>query len=240
MDPINPIAGNPEVLNQIPTPQLPKIKNPLVLIMSILLIVTVAIAALFYFQIQKLSKELTKYQTQPSPTPTATTDETADWKTYLNPENNFSFKYPPELSIYNNKKGLVEIRKPEHLLIQINSIKTNETDLLKWWGSQKIESYSQNPITCFDARIVSKIYYTKTISSIEDYNKPDELVIDFHKDVLQIDINFNEKNPTSCWNVDNQPRLILIPDKGSILKITFPDGGTKESNQILSTFKFLE
>ena len=99
MDPINPVAGNPEALNQIPTSKPPKSQKPLVLIMSVLLIVTVAIAGLFYFQIQKLSKQLSKYQTQPSPTPTATSDPTVNWETYNSPlaygkDFWFSFKYP--------------------------------------------------------------------------------------------------------------------------------------------------
>ena len=55
-----------------PATHKPEVKNSLVLIMSVLLIVTVAIAGLFYFQIQKLSKELSKYQIQISPAPTAT------------------------------------------------------------------------------------------------------------------------------------------------------------------------
>jgi len=96
MDPINPVAGNPEALNQIPTSKPPKSQKPLVLIMSVLLIVTVAIAGLFYFQIQKLSKELSQYQTQPSPTPTATPDPTADWKTYTDPKGKYSLKYPTD------------------------------------------------------------------------------------------------------------------------------------------------
>jgi len=77
-----------------PVPPTPKINNSLIFIMSILLIVTVGIAGLFYFQIQKLSKELSKYQTQASPTQTATTDPTANWKTYTDPKNTYFFKYP--------------------------------------------------------------------------------------------------------------------------------------------------
>ncbi|PIQ72365.1 hypothetical protein COV86_03350 [Candidatus Roizmanbacteria bacterium CG11_big_fil_rev_8_21_14_0_20_35_14] len=54
-------------------PPTPQIKKPLVLIMSFLLIITVAIAGLFYFQIQKLSSELSQLQVpvQPTPTPIA-------------------------------------------------------------------------------------------------------------------------------------------------------------------------
>lgn len=40
---------------------------------------------------------LAKYQAQASPTPTATTDPTANWKTYTNPTNTYSFKYPDGL-----------------------------------------------------------------------------------------------------------------------------------------------
>jgi len=76
-----------------PTPSASPVKNSLVLIMSVLLIVTVAIAGLFYFQIQKLSKELSKYQTQPSPVSTATPDPTADWEKYTNTAG-YSIKYP--------------------------------------------------------------------------------------------------------------------------------------------------
>ena len=74
MDPINPVAGSPEAVNQTPVSQPPKSKNSLVLIMSILLMVTVAIAGLFYFQIQKLSKELARLQVQALPTPTPTAE----------------------------------------------------------------------------------------------------------------------------------------------------------------------
>ena len=101
MDPINPVAGSPEAINQTPVSQSPKIKNLLVLIMSILLIITVTIAGLFYFQIQKLSKELAKYQTQASSTPTATSDPTADWKMYTVTTDpalnlaNYQIKLPP-------------------------------------------------------------------------------------------------------------------------------------------------
>lgn len=92
-----------------PIPPKPQVKNSLVLIMSILLIVTVGIAGLFYFQIQKLSKELSKYQTQSSPTPTATPDSTANWKTFTSTKFGFSFKYPPELTyIYDQSDQYVE------------------------------------------------------------------------------------------------------------------------------------
>ncbi len=96
------VTPQPQTPPVPPAPPTPQIKNSLVLIMSILLIIAVTIASLFYFQIQKLSKELSKYQTQTSPTPTATSDPTTNWKTYNSPlaygkNFLFSFKYPDSI-----------------------------------------------------------------------------------------------------------------------------------------------
>mgnify|MGYP001558259781 CR=1 FL=1 len=71
-----------------------QMKNPLVLIMSVLLVITVVIAGLFYFQIKKSSKELSKYQAQTSPTPSITPDPTSNWKTYINDKFGVEFRYP--------------------------------------------------------------------------------------------------------------------------------------------------
>lgn len=90
-----------------PATHKPEVKNSLVLIMSILLIIAVAIAGLFYFQIQKLSKELSKYQIQPSPTPTATTNPTANWKTYTNTQYKYSVKYPADYSVIETSSDYV-------------------------------------------------------------------------------------------------------------------------------------
>ena len=99
----------------------PQTKNLLVLIMSILLIVTVAITGLFYFQIQKLSKELAKYQTQTTPAPTTDSSrvESTDWKTYRDLQNNFEVKYPPELAS-NESEG--------KLFLYINGVTPTESE----------------------------------------------------------------------------------------------------------------
>jgi len=54
-------------------PPTPQIKKPLVLIMSFLLIITVAIAGLFYFQTKNFPVRLSQLQVpvQPTPTPIA-------------------------------------------------------------------------------------------------------------------------------------------------------------------------
>ncbi|MCX6706281.1 MAG: hypothetical protein NTV24_04250 [Candidatus Woesebacteria bacterium] len=90
-----------------PIPHAPQVKNSLVLIMSILLIVTVAIAGLFYFQIQKLSKELSKYQTQNTKVTTNTTKE----ETCTNCVDNkykISFEVPTGYLGYIKDKGYAD------------------------------------------------------------------------------------------------------------------------------------
>ena len=68
-----PISESVQSVN----PTTVKSNKVLVIALSILLLVTVSIAGLFYFQVQKLSKELSKYQTQASPTPAVTPDPTS-------------------------------------------------------------------------------------------------------------------------------------------------------------------
>lgn len=99
MDPISPVSEPIQPVHPVQPSQPAKNNNSLVIILSILLLIAVGLAGLFYFQIQRLSKELANYQTRPFPTPTATPDVTANWKTYTNSEIGFSFKYPQEWTL---------------------------------------------------------------------------------------------------------------------------------------------
>lgn len=70
-----PIPESAQPVNQTPVKPV-KVNNFLVLLLSVLLAIAVIITGLFYFQIQKLSKELSKYQSAapiPSATPIANT-----------------------------------------------------------------------------------------------------------------------------------------------------------------------
>ena len=86
MDPQVPTENSPTVT---PLPN-----NHLVTILSTLLIIAGMIATFFYFQVQKLSKELAKYQIQPTamPSATPTTEQECVEKESLNCANE------PELS----------------------------------------------------------------------------------------------------------------------------------------------
>ena len=97
---------------QIPSaPPTPKTNNSLVLIMSVLLITTVAIAGLFYFQIQKLSKKINEDKTPvqttpivqtPSPEPTLK----VGFKKYTNEKYSFGFIYPETYKILTDSNSL--------------------------------------------------------------------------------------------------------------------------------------
>ncbi len=105
------MQGNNSISTPVVTPPLvieyPKSNNYLVMLLSILLIISVAISGFFAFQTQKLVKELTLLRSEATPVATveplttnsaiATADPTANWKTYTNP--NFSFKYPDSLKV---------------------------------------------------------------------------------------------------------------------------------------------
>lgn len=102
VDPINPIAGNPEAVN-LADPERPKgvegqaPKDPhgiTIAAMAIFVLLALAAVAFLYYQNQQLKSMLASYQTQATPTPSATTDPTVNWKTYDNQVLGLSFKYP--------------------------------------------------------------------------------------------------------------------------------------------------
>ena len=106
-------APQPQAPPIPPTPPAPKTNSSLVLIMSVLLIVTVAIAGLFYFQIQKLSKELAENKT-PTAIATATPIQTSSptptlkpgWKKYTNDKYGFEFSYPEKYKVLTDSTNL--------------------------------------------------------------------------------------------------------------------------------------
>ena len=73
-----------------------------VIILSILLVISVAIAGFFAFQTQNLSAELIKIKAGVSPVASTVPDTTANWKTYTNSKYNYSLQYPQELELSEN------------------------------------------------------------------------------------------------------------------------------------------
>jgi hypothetical protein len=115
--------------NNIPDPvqvknDQPKQNNFLVVLLSVLLLISVVIAGFFAYQTQVLVKELNNLKTNQKSTsiitteskiePTATNsamtvDPTAGWKTYIDPNGEFNFKYPTSSKLDNSQKNLTKI-----------------------------------------------------------------------------------------------------------------------------------
>jgi hypothetical protein len=76
MDPINPIAGNPEALNS--TPKNKNSSNGLVTVLSFAVFIFFALGVIIflYNQNQTLKKQIAGYQSSPTPTPTLTISQT--------------------------------------------------------------------------------------------------------------------------------------------------------------------
>lgn len=111
--PESEIQGSPSPISPIPTevpvvPTTPVAKKfPLATIfISLILVLCLAIAGYFYWQNTRLKSQLT---TQPTPTPVASTDPTANWKSYVHPTYKYEFKYPPTWSVVVSKNASANV-----------------------------------------------------------------------------------------------------------------------------------
>lgn len=97
MDPINPIAGNPEALNQNPSPKAPSDNHWVsILAMAIFVLLALGIIIFLYNQNQTLKEKLASYLPSPSPAsqiiPTAS--PSADLIIVSSPSANTKVKSP--------------------------------------------------------------------------------------------------------------------------------------------------
>lgn len=97
----------PQIPVQPPPPLKPPFKWKWPIILSLIILTVVILPAGAYF-LNKNLKPLTSPMVTPSPTVklTPTPDPTANWKTYIDNESNFSFAYPPTLSIQKRRSAL--------------------------------------------------------------------------------------------------------------------------------------
>lgn len=108
---VTPIVTPQAVVEQPLPAQAGKQSNFLVILLSILLIISVAISGFFAFQTQKLVKELTLLRTESTPVATtepttelvatnsASPDPTANWKTYKSSKYNYTLDLPSDWTI---------------------------------------------------------------------------------------------------------------------------------------------
>lgn len=111
MEPIPPSAIPPQPVvppTAPPSPPPPPKKKSftwLIILVILLLLVSTGVLAYQYYQLktQTASPAVSPTLT-PSPTSTPSQDPTADWKTYIDTENNFSLRYPQNL-VSNKSEG---------------------------------------------------------------------------------------------------------------------------------------
>lgn len=216
--------------NLVPTPETttpifveqPKESNFLTILLSVLLIISIAISGYFALQTQKLVKELAILKTEKEVTntfgPTAESvaadsseaDLTANWKTYINTSSNYQISYPTDWEAVNY--GLME--------------------------AKPADSYT---------KIVRFSYQPDISKSDIGFNIEETPVVNISQD-----IEFNESKNigsriatcgtsadgmnTFCW--------LKLPKESKFLVFTMSNYKNIEDlkivDQILSTFKFLE
>lgn len=199
---------------------------------AVFVILSLASVAFLYFQNQKLKDMVSSYQATPSPTPTETPDPTTTWKIYTDPQNKFSFKYPQSANsknIYTNDliRIYLDNENQNRVLIAIDQVKSSETDPSEWWKLQKTESYSKLLNNCFTTNQTSKLM---------SLHYPENTVKEFNKNILIA----KAKGTEECGIWPYQITFLLIPNNEGFLKVTYEAGYSVQSEQIISTFKFLE
>ncbi len=225
MDPINPIAGNPEALNQNPIPsEAPKDPHGItILAMAVFVLLSLGAVVFLYYQNQQLKGMIAGYQTIAiSPTPATTADPTTNWKTYTNSQYGFEFKTPAQLvaTNANDIDGSVTV--------------SNKTYLTKQFTLQ-------TPTSNVSVRVI--IGWTN--AAVDPYG-----VDVFTKQIINGDTMYtayteNKINEPGCFS---STAHILTADKKNTIELgvteTCPSDtnlkpSLQELNQILSTFKFL-
>ncbi len=77
---------------------------PILLLIGILIIVLVG-GGIYYYQAQIYRSATPTSQVSKTPRPSTQTDETANWKTYINPVIKYTFEYPPDWKLTEQNLG---------------------------------------------------------------------------------------------------------------------------------------
>lgn len=120
--PQNPIQE--PVSNPTPVSE-PKAKDYKLIAVGLVVILILLSSTIYLgYQNYQLRKQIAQIQTSlsPSPTPTATTDPTANWKTYEDKENNFSIDYPSNWDVQKTTDNLISIDLTSHEGISVGGI----------------------------------------------------------------------------------------------------------------------
>lgn len=218
MDPQGPIQNDPVVPIQPPIkPEVlvqPK-KNLITPIILLIIGIILGIGGLLAYQKYFANKSTPT----PSPTPeiTSTPDPTADWKTYNDPDNKYSFKYPANLfAKESDEKNFIDIVK-------------NENDPLS------------NAIISVDARLISPYlndYETALTRRISDLGLINTQTVSIPNGVVISGTIAPDMGMAGGLKVTNG----LIKYNGGAISIQYNNDNVDQATfyQILSTFKFTD
>lgn len=115
MDPVDPIVGGPEALNQT-APLPPRSNSPLIILLTIFFFLLLGSTGFLAYQNMQMTRQIAELtKPTPSPTPTATPDPTVNWKTYTKdfsgPKNLYisaQIKYPETWTYSRQSEGTAD------------------------------------------------------------------------------------------------------------------------------------
>ncbi len=193
----------------------------------LLIIILISVALLGgYFIYQKQGKTIPQSTIQPSPTPS---DQTANWKTYTNPNQTISFSYPPSwkvsyeyqsMGIYLSQFGITDDGDVEKTLsVMVESYK----EPFETWCKQHVlcASYEDLTKTRFSNKEAYVHRFTKDCGAC---NYPFvTYLVPLENHIITISKSSLPKSPSTSEHADE----VKVLDDPIF-------------DQILSTFKFLD
>lgn len=240
MDNQNPPVTNPPVENPvsqivIPPPPESLISNKLILIV-IILILTFAGGGAYFVLNSKTKPQPTISNATPTSIPTPTPNPTANWKTYKDPNYNFSFKYPNEAGL--TKKTLYSmLSRSESSGLEISPPRIGPFE--NWYSFDL--AVKDNPQNTDVHTIVNN--YMEEIK--KDCTSPACDVPKKITDTLKPYKNGKIDGYIFNFGAETNSRMVVSAEnnKTYIFRMTGDNGqvtdfGLKVLNQILSTFKF--
>ncbi|OGV91334.1 hypothetical protein A2783_05160 [Microgenomates group bacterium RIFCSPHIGHO2_01_FULL_45_11] len=204
----------PTTTNEQPSASQQPKKSLLPLLVSLLVVISLATAAYLFSQNQKLQSQLTQLSLSPTPSPSETLakEETADWNIYTNTEYGYSFKYPLSWKTEALAAGAQGKEAPSNA----RGLNVVEMDSTKNYPDITIQGFDLEPSYLEEGTKVQV-----TINNIE----------------------MTKRDTKQETNLFTQTYTFRTPG-GKYLEILFSYDSTLSTlqiiNQILSTFKFLD
>ena len=216
--------------------------RPFTTILLILLAVVISSGATYLFVTDQANKENDNLQSQidtlndainaQKSSTTATTDETADWKTYTNTTYGFNFKYPKDWTIEEEP-----VKKHEIFLWTAEQMKEREIAIRNEEGRSFVPQVS---ISYFDSILVE----SENVGSNLGAKTLDEYVVKNTEILYEKKIDFASQDAyQAAWGGMGIAYAILAEHNKNIIELRFAADKTGSDlntgqKKIISTFQF--